>query len=98
MQARVAVAAHHQQGGIELATFFDQRLGNLVLLADAAIFDGVDSVMPEVMHSVIAYQRLRFCWTRTFDDKNADLPCLKQIGDGFRKRACRLPASGTRNR
>ena len=89
----MAVAAHHQQVGIELATFFDQRLGNLVLLADGAIFDGVDSVMPEVMHGVIAYQRLRFRWTWAFDDKNADLPCLKQIGDGFRKRACRLPAS-----
>jgi hypothetical protein len=38
----MAVAAHPQQVGIELATFFDQRVDNLVLLADGAIFDGVD--------------------------------------------------------
>jgi hypothetical protein len=31
----MAVATHHQQVGIELATFFDQRLGNLVLPATA---------------------------------------------------------------
>jgi hypothetical protein len=42
MQTRMAVAAHPQQVGIELATFFDQRVDNLVLLADGAIFDGVD--------------------------------------------------------
>src|ERR1700687_6231308 len=30
---------------------------------------------------------------RAFDDKNAYISCLMQIGDGFCKRACRLPAS-----
>src|ERR1700732_5552972 len=93
MQTRMAVAAHHQKIDIELATFFDQRVGNLVLLADGAVFEGVDAVMPEVMHGVIAHQRLRFRRMRPFNDENADLPCLVQIGEGLCKRTRRLPAA-----
>jgi hypothetical protein len=36
MQTRVAIAAHHQQLCIELAAFFDERVSNLVFLADGA--------------------------------------------------------------
>ncbi|HEX3996869.1 MAG TPA: hypothetical protein VHX39_37350, partial [Acetobacteraceae bacterium] len=64
---------------------------NLVLLADGAIFVGVDSVMPEVMHSVIAHQRLRFRWMRAVDDKNADLP--SHADRGWLLQA-RVPTSG----
>jgi len=60
MQTRVAIAAHHQQLCIELAAFFDERVSNLVFLADGAIFNGIDAVMPEVMNGLVAPQRLRF--------------------------------------
>jgi hypothetical protein len=37
------IAAHHQQLCFELAAFFDERVSNLVFLADGAIFNGIDA-------------------------------------------------------
>ena len=57
MQTRVAIAAHHQQLCIELAAFFDERVSNLVFLADGAISNGIDAAM---LNGLVAPQRLRF--------------------------------------
>lgn len=93
MQARVAVAAHHQQVCTELTAFCNQHVGGLVFLADCAIFYSTDAMMAEVKHSVIGLQRVGFGLMLTFDDQHANLACLVQIGQGFGERPRRLPAS-----
>jgi hypothetical protein len=82
MQTRVAIAAHHQQVCTEAAAFCDQHLGNLVFLANRAIFYGIYAVMPEVKHSIIALQRIRSRWMFTFHHEDANFSrvgCGKKI-------------------
>jgi hypothetical protein len=93
MQTRVAIAAHHQQVCTELVALRDQHVGNVVVLADCAVFYGIDAMVLEVMHRVIALQRVRLRWVPTFRDEDAHLTRLMQIGEGFGERARRLPAT-----
>ena len=77
METRVAIAAHHQQVCIEPAALCDQHLGNLVVFAGCTIFYRIDAVVPEVKHSLVRLQRVRFGWMLTFHDEDADFfrPC-----------------------
>src|ERR1700720_3886713 len=85
MPARVAIAAQHQQVCIEPAALRDESLGNLVLDACRAIFSGIDAVMPEVLHSVITLQRIRFRWVFALHDEGANRFRLMQVREGFGK-------------
>ena len=91
----MAVAAHHQQVCTKASAFCDQYVGSIVFLADGAIFDGVDAMMSEVLHSIIGLQRVRLGLMVPFHDENANLVRLVQIGQGFGKRA---PTPGFRSR
>src|ERR1700720_4743880 len=97
MQARVSIAPHHQQVCIEAAALLDESVGNLVLLACRAISNSIDAVMPEVLHSVITPERIRFRWMLTLHDEDAHLFRPMQIREGFGECARRLPASVPRH-
>ena len=84
----MTVAAHHQQICTEAAAFCDQNVGAVVFLADGAIFDGIDAMMPEVQHRIIGLQRVRGL-VLAFHSENANFFRLTQKGEGFGHRARR---------
>lgn len=92
----MTVAAHHQQICTEAAAFCDQNVGAVVFLADGAIFDGIDAMMPEVQHRIIGLQRVRGL-VLAFHSENANFFRLTQKGEGFGHRARQLVASVPRH-
>jgi hypothetical protein len=93
MQARVAVAAHHQQVCAERVAFRDQHVGSFVFLAERAIFYRTDAMMPKVKHSITGLQRVGFGLMFTFHDQHANLAGPVQTGEGFDERPGRFTGS-----
>jgi len=92
----VAVAAHHEEVCTKASAFCDQYVGSIVFLADRAIFDGVDAMMPEVLHGIIGLQRIRLGLMLTFHDEKRQ-PCSPGANRAEIRQA-RAPTPGFRSR
>src|SRR5689334_9786868 len=91
----MAVAAHYQQFGVQLAAFLDQHVGGLVFFTKRSVLDGIDAVMPKMLYGIVSHEEVCPLRVLTFDDEEADFLSLMQIRHGLGQGAGRLSFHAT---